>query len=156
MSHRPFSCCNISSICFSVFYFTHGCPPLYSSSHGCCSSFPKFAYEIKSHLRRTMSTSLFILPPLLGRYYWESRAHQFGPQMTFSSWPNPDKLSVLLKKSPLSSRERKKGWARDKKKEREREESQKANVSVTPFLTQQGKFLFYNRFWLIWSQLERY
>lgn len=62
------SCSDRSCSCVLVVYFTHDCPPLYTSSHGWRCSFPNFAYEIKSHLRGTMSR-----PPHLSvscSHYW--------------------------------------------------------------------------------------
>lgn len=138
-SYRRSRCLDIKNSCSN---FTHDHAPRAAAAANSVAHFQTLPVKkkkepfMRNNVPATMSPCL--LPPLLERYYWESQVHQFGPQMTFPSWPNPDKLSVLLKKSPLSSRERKKRWAREG--EREREWSQKANVVVTPFLSQQGKF----------------
>lgn len=144
MSHRFFSYCNISSSCFLVFYFTHGCPPVQQQpwmvlliSQLCLWNKEPFMGN-----NAPATTSLSILPPLLGRYYWESWAHQFGPQMTFSSWPNPDKLSVLLKKGPFIIK-RKEERMREGKREREGGRERKVKKLMSqwhPFSHNRGNF----------------
>lgn len=152
------SCLNIRGSCFLVFHLTHGRPPLFSRNRRLRCSFPNFAYEIKSHLRGTISGPSHLLPVLPPPTIIEILLRV----PSTSIWASNDFLRLAkfwqAFCSPLKKKEhfyhQEKGGEDEPGKEREG--SQKANISVTPFRTQQGKFLYYNEFWLIWSQLESY